>query len=449
MAYLPAYIKGMSPSPQHRQPAGIPIGGQFAAGSNARAAVSLDSDSDVALLDRDWGSVSVQTGSRTPWGQAQYANHPAPGIVTVGCSQHGGIKLSPERNAEIPPALRNRSGWYEEDCESAIVGLYHPDAFPHYLGGDHDAIRADMERTVKDYFPDQYEKATGETLTPDESSVLRDRQKAATAEAFRAEHANEFVTLHRGDDDNGAWVPEGYRPMTARIDATGETREFLVPYDECVENGSFVSNRLIDPHRHIDVTGIGKLGNPPPKVSGPKLTGDQLGIDYSGLTTRQRNQAADELHKRFRFRDDNGTETIESYQDHLARVGVVGKRQLDDGYYVEYGDSRVSKINVSTFAALTRVPDTATDEERASIAYRKAYKSAEAAQQRAREYHAPHERQGYIDRAAAARTRLTEARAAYDAAQEARKATEVPWEGRQQMRKDALAQLLAEKGIEL
>ena len=32
--------------------------------------------------------------------------------------------------------LRNASGWYEEDCESNIVGMYHPEAFPHYKDGD-------------------------------------------------------------------------------------------------------------------------------------------------------------------------------------------------------------------------------------------------------------------------------------------------------------------------
>ncbi len=54
----------------------------------------------------------------SPWGEVQTATVLATGIVFVDTAGHGGIKLSPERIAQMPEGARKRSGWYEEDCES-------------------------------------------------------------------------------------------------------------------------------------------------------------------------------------------------------------------------------------------------------------------------------------------------------------------------------------------
>lgn len=424
----------------NRRPAGTPVGGQFAETQRGEADVDLGNANEP-----NWGTITVQVGSRTPWGRADHIANPAPGIAQVGTPGHGGVKLSPERNAEIPPALRNSSGWYEEDCEVHIVAMHHPEAFPHYLGGDLDAIRADGERGVVNNFPDAYEKATGKTVTAEESSERRAQLARADRAAFRAAHSDEFVSTGWGTDSNGDWVPEDYTVLQARIDDTGETRDFLVPNSEGIDDHRIRDNVVIDPKRHVDVTGIGSIGNPPPKVDGPALTGDQLGISTTGMSSAGANQALGELHKRFRFRDDNGGVTIETYGEHMARVGVTGKRQIDSGCYVEYGGGRVSKINKGTFEALTGVPDTNTPEERAAMDYRKARESVDRAEQKAAEWHAPHERQGYIDRAQKARERTDAAMAALDT----HEAAKTPWADRQTMRREALDQLLASKGIEL
>ena len=109
-----------------REPKGTNVGGQFAPSVNAESTVLLVDDT----TDVNFGDVSnVRIGSRTPWGTADIVEQIAPGIVVVGTAGHGGVKLSPERNRGISPALRNASGWYEEDCESYIPMMRFPEAF--------------------------------------------------------------------------------------------------------------------------------------------------------------------------------------------------------------------------------------------------------------------------------------------------------------------------------
>lgn len=73
---------------------------------------------------------------QTPWGAAQVATQYAPGIIFYETAGHGGFGLQPEREAELLakfPGFRpfcGRSGWYEEDCDSAAVILTWPDLFP-------------------------------------------------------------------------------------------------------------------------------------------------------------------------------------------------------------------------------------------------------------------------------------------------------------------------------
>lgn len=64
----------------------------------------------------------------SPWGSVQYWRELAPGIVQVYTAGHGGIRLSPERQAQLPAwALEVPSGycpkpmWWEEDCEAMVV----------------------------------------------------------------------------------------------------------------------------------------------------------------------------------------------------------------------------------------------------------------------------------------------------------------------------------------
>jgi hypothetical protein len=71
----------------------------------------------------------------TPWGMADFATELAPGIVSYSTPSHGGIKLSAQRLAELKPELRahkpfcGQDGWYEEDCDWAIVAMQWPELF--------------------------------------------------------------------------------------------------------------------------------------------------------------------------------------------------------------------------------------------------------------------------------------------------------------------------------
>ena len=72
----------------------------------------------------------------TPWGPPQTVEVIAHGIFAVTTASHGGIRLSPERNAEVPVYFQTASfnrlgetGWYEEDCDWVIPALVFPAEF--------------------------------------------------------------------------------------------------------------------------------------------------------------------------------------------------------------------------------------------------------------------------------------------------------------------------------
>jgi hypothetical protein len=56
----------------------------------------------------------------SPWGAVDHGEQFADGVFFVSTPSHGGFKLSPANNAEIPAAFRRDDCWYEEDCDFAI-----------------------------------------------------------------------------------------------------------------------------------------------------------------------------------------------------------------------------------------------------------------------------------------------------------------------------------------
>ena len=59
----------------------------------------------------------------SPWGLIQTVKNLAQGIWKVTTVSHGGIKLSPDRNKQIPKDVRSSDEWYEEDEAMEIVYL--------------------------------------------------------------------------------------------------------------------------------------------------------------------------------------------------------------------------------------------------------------------------------------------------------------------------------------
>ena len=59
---------------------------------------------------------------RTPWGIAEYETVLAKGIISYSTASHGGIWLSPERQAELGYNKNwlNTSEWWEEDHDWAV-----------------------------------------------------------------------------------------------------------------------------------------------------------------------------------------------------------------------------------------------------------------------------------------------------------------------------------------
>lgn len=90
----------------------------------------------------------------TPWGTAQHEERIAPGITEVGTAGHGGIKVDAALNRKIREVWRRQGGWYEEDCDAAIVMLTFPQHFPEKR------VEA-AHRSAKRYYPREYAVAMG------------------------------------------------------------------------------------------------------------------------------------------------------------------------------------------------------------------------------------------------------------------------------------------------
>ena len=167
----------------------------------------------------------------TPWGFSQYSTTYAEGeIVFYSTASHGGFKVSPDLNNRIPDYARKESGWYEEDCESAIVVYFLSEYFSE----------EDLSGSIpylKNWFPDIYERATNAILDPDESFLKRDR-------LFSEKNKNNWVCCRAiGTEDD-------FVKCHARIGRKGnEIKIFLVPKDEYCWHTPFV----IDPSRHKEI----------------------------------------------------------------------------------------------------------------------------------------------------------------------------------------------------
>lgn len=158
---------------------------------------------------------------RSPWGTIQHIETIAEGVAFVSTAGHGGIKLDRKRNAAMPAPLRIAGGWYEEDCEWALVVLGLPQHFT-------DKQRQDALQTVKDVFPTRYEDWTGETL-PITESYEKCRRK------FFEDNAEKLVAVSAF----GSWhekVPQGWVGIAAvkgGVWVAGvQTLWFLVPEAE-------------------------------------------------------------------------------------------------------------------------------------------------------------------------------------------------------------------------
>lgn len=299
---------------------------------------------------RDWGSVELSEGSRTPWGSAQWVTDYAPGIASVSTAGHGGVKLSRERNAEIPAPLRRASGWYEEDLEAAIVVRYFPEAFST-AERDAEQRRDAAEETIKNWMPDEWEKVNGRELSPGES---REKDKSAWTERHKAEPIVRSAITADSD------------PELVRV-SVEDGSEYLVPKaeyraradnDEPGRDGRFI----VDPARHPKL---------PPKPAEPKrervahkqvpesvVSGSALSQAYidGALTAAARDSIAKDLGQRWR-RDDGRVESLRE----IVTQNEVALTAYENGTSMEYaviqrrpnGQTSSMKVSKATWSHLS------------------------------------------------------------------------------------------------
>jgi len=106
---------------------------------------------------------------RTPWGIADHVTVLDHGIRCVSTPSHGGYYVPPEARKLMPPEALNTyagPGWYEEDCDWALVALSFPKLFP-------EDARALAEIIVRKWHSPEVCKAYG--LTPAADSHYRAR----------------------------------------------------------------------------------------------------------------------------------------------------------------------------------------------------------------------------------------------------------------------------------
>lgn len=179
----------------------------------------------------------------TPWGTSQQSTRYGDGITFCSTAEHGGFHVTQSLNDAMPPALRQESQWYEEDCESAKVILAFPDRFSAQ------AI-AEARNSLRNWFPELYEAHFGLKLRPGESFV-RDEW------LFEQQHAAHWVTIAAWGDWHEQ-VPEGFVGVVAtlgrRRDPSVTHRYFLIPKVEYDQRERF--GFVIDLGRHQEMKAI-------------------------------------------------------------------------------------------------------------------------------------------------------------------------------------------------
>ncbi len=181
---------------------------------------------------RALGRREARIAASTPWGSSQGATIYADGIVFHDTAGHGGFHLSAERNEKIHQTLRADGGWYEEDECWAIVAIHFPHLFTSFE-------RRCAERTLKDSWPDAFERIFGRILGPGES---RERDRIA----FEKQHAGDWIVVAAITSEQEKGFVEC---IATRGDKRGhvEERRFLVPSTE-YRVGQF--GFVIDEARH-------------------------------------------------------------------------------------------------------------------------------------------------------------------------------------------------------
>ena len=106
----------------------------------------------------------MKIGSHSPWGTVQHVEETGDkDVVFVSTASHGGYRVLKASNDLIPEAFRSQTGWYEEDCDYAVVDFF----IPIVHGGDAEKFK--IARKSLQY----WHKATWETYFDIKLSEVR------------------------------------------------------------------------------------------------------------------------------------------------------------------------------------------------------------------------------------------------------------------------------------
>ncbi|MGV2125552.1 DUF7007 domain-containing protein [Agrobacterium vitis] len=179
------------------------------------AAEKAAHEAELQALDRPM----IRAGVSTPWGMAQVSRQFADGIILHSTARHGGFHLAEKANAAVHALFRNDGEFYEEDCEWAKVAHAFPQLFTAYE-------RRLADRTLRNYYPDAYERVMGVKLTGSQSH-MRDRQD------FESRHRNDWVVIAALNSDHQPGLVECIATLGGIRGEVGE-RRFLVPRSDYV-----------------------------------------------------------------------------------------------------------------------------------------------------------------------------------------------------------------------
>jgi hypothetical protein len=149
----------------------------------------------------------------TPWGRSDIATRYADGVVEYKTPGHGGFHLSDERNALVDEGVRSEDCWYEEDEDWSVVAMTFPELFTDRENGF-------ANDTMRDAYPDAWERVTGRTLRQGESR-RRDQ------DLFRTANAGRLMVISSCMSEN----EPGHVVATATIDGistSNRSRRFLI-----------------------------------------------------------------------------------------------------------------------------------------------------------------------------------------------------------------------------
>jgi len=132
--------------------------------------------------------MSIPTES--PWGGINQKTTLIPQMIeVVQTASHGGVYVTPTWNKLIPLFMKtnyyNHEGWYEEDCEYsvALIGL---EKQIKEKGYEHVLIETKAKKTLRNWYPDIYEKYYNEII-PKGHSIIKDDE-------FFSKHAEQEAT---------------------------------------------------------------------------------------------------------------------------------------------------------------------------------------------------------------------------------------------------------------